>query len=135
MKPFQLLLQTETHLATHRRGPVSLVKRMTAVLEHVVPHPHIGQHLQAAASLLAEYRPPDLATICRQYSGILMLEEADRFIRDQYGRRDAAMIISIRLRRAAEGRPYPAISLPTRQQATPDAATAPAASPASPRPA
>lgn len=111
MKPSQLLLQTETHLATHRRSPVNLVKRMTGVPEPVVPHRDIGKHLQDAASLLAEYRPTDLATICRQYFVIRMQEAADRFIRDQYGRRDAAMITGIWLRRAAEGRPYPAISL------------------------
>ena len=116
MATSDLLLKTEASLALNRDRDVSLIETVYNIMRPYVPYHYVIHYLAAAARLLAEYRPTQLAHIIDQYpgvdpkSGYLMLQEAERFIHKQYGRRNAVMIIGAWLRCAAEGRPYPGIN-------------------------
>ena len=116
MDTSDLLLKTEYTLALNRDRHVNLIETVYNIMRPYVPYHYVIHHLAAAARLLAEYRPTWLAHIIDQYpgvdpkSGYLMLQEAERLIRKQYSRRDAARVIETWLHCAAEGRPYPAVS-------------------------
>ena len=94
----------------------NLIETVYNIMRPYVPYHYVANHIRAAARLLAEYHPPELAHIINRFPTIShktafdMLQQAERYIQRRYGRRDRAMIIGIWLRRAAEGRPYPAVN-------------------------
>ena len=115
-----LLLKTEATLVNRGR-PVSLIETVYNIMRPYVPYHYIGNHVLAVARVMAEYSPPELATIVNRFpsirqshdvkSAFKMLDKAEQFIRSRYGRRHTARIIGIWLRRAAEARPYPDVNL------------------------